>query len=63
MDNGIKDFVYNSPQDRTFTAEDGEALSVRIDMQRILIIMSIYLRDKYFNVHKELDTSGFPACD
>lgn len=57
--NGIKDFIYNSPQVMEMKTEVGEQ-EVKVDIRRILMIMSIYLRDRYFEKHTELDTSGFP---
>lgn len=58
MFNSIKNFLYNSPQIMTITTPEGD-LTAGLSMQRILMMMSIYLRDKYFQKHTELDLSGF----
>lgn len=60
--NEIKNFIYNSPASIDVETSEGKK-KVAIDMQRILMIMSIYLRDKYFERHKELDVSDFPLMD
>lgn len=60
--NEIKNFIYNSPASIDVETSEGKK-KVAIDMQRILMIMSIYLRDKYFERHKELDISDFPLMD
>lgn len=57
--NDIKNFIYNSPASIDIETSEGQK-EVPIGMQRILMIMSIYLRDKYFERHTELDTSDFP---
>jgi len=56
--NDIKDFVYNSPEYIEIETSDSSQM-VEIDLNRILMIMSIYLRDKYFEKHKEIDTNDF----
>lgn len=56
--NDIKDFVYNSPEYLSIETS-GEPIKVEVDMNRVLMIMSIYLRDKYFEVHLEIDTKDF----
>lgn len=45
--NDIKDFIYNSSANIDLETSNG-IQSVPISMQRVLMIMSIYLRDKYF---------------
>lgn len=60
--NEIKNFIYNSPSSIDIETSEGSK-KVAIDMQRILMIMSIYLRDKYFEIHSEMDTSDFPLVD
>lgn len=57
--NGIKDFVYNAPSTMKIQDETGEEVDVNVKIETILMIMSIYLRDKYFERHKEIDTTGF----
>lgn len=57
--NQIKDYVYNSPRMVEMKTEDGEK-EVKVDMRRVLMVMSIYLRDKYFDRHAEVDSSNFP---
>ena len=60
--NQIKDYVYNSPRMVEMKTENGEQ-EVKVDMRRVLMVMSIYLRDKYFERHVELDTSDFPKTN
>lgn len=55
--NGIKDFLYHSPSTIGLETLSGEQ-ETKVDMRRILMIMSIYLRDKYFEQHTELDVSN-----
>lgn len=58
MFNYIKNFIYHSPQTLEVETSEGKK-SVPIDMNRILMIMSIYLRNMYFDRHKELNVSDF----
>lgn len=59
MFNDIKDFIYNSPSHIDIHTSEG-VIPVEISMQRLLMIMSVYLRDIFFQRHEELDTSAFP---
>lgn len=58
MFNPIKNFLYKSPEIMIVKTSKGD-LSAPLTMQRILMMMSIYLRDKYFQKHTEMDLSDF----
>lgn len=59
MFNNIKDFIYNSPSHIDVSTSEG-TIQVEVSMQRLLMIMSVYLRDIFFQRHADLDTSEFP---
>ncbi len=56
--NDIKNFLYNSPNVIGLKTGAGE-LETQVNMRRILMIMSVYLRDRYFERHPEMDTSEY----
>jgi hypothetical protein len=59
--NPIKDFVYNVPYPYTIIDDDGNSLQIKdaINLGIILLIMSIYLRDKYFEYYPQYYESGY----
>ena len=58
--NTIKNYIYTIPDPVKITDDiTGESTDVSIKLENILLIMSIYLRDKYFEKHPEIDISGF----
>lgn len=59
MFNEIKNFIYNVPDPMRLIDEDGVTKELSIKIEDILMVMSIYLRDKYFERHKEIDISKF----
>ena len=59
--NPIKNFVFNAPSPYILNNEDGSTITLKnaITLNSILLTMSIYLRDKYFERHPEyLDTTN-----
>lgn len=48
--NEIKNYLYNSPSKYTFE-EDGVVKSIDLSISIIILIMSVYLRDKYLEQH------------
>lgn len=57
--NDVKNFVYYSPQQVELIDEDGKKVERSVHINVIFMLMSIYLRDKYFAKHPEIDVSGF----
>lgn len=57
--NDVKNFVYYSPQQVELTDENGEKVERGVHINIIFMLMSIYLRDKFFERHPEMDTSDF----
>ncbi|MDO9634215.1 MAG: hypothetical protein Q7J05_04120 [Paludibacter sp.] len=57
--NNIKNYIYNAPDPVTMTNEDGSTTDLSIKLEDILMVMSIYLRDKYFEKHTEIDITNF----
>lgn len=57
--NDVKNFIYYSPQEIELTDEKGEKVERSIHINLIFMLMSIYLRDKYFERHPEIDVSKF----
>ena len=53
--NQIKDFVYNAPKPYVISDDNGNSvvLEEAITLSVILLVTSIYLRDKYFEKHPE----------
>lgn len=60
MFNEVKNYVYNAPDPVTLKdSTSGEEISTSISIENVLMVMSIYLRDKYFEKHPEIDISTF----
>lgn len=59
MFNDIKNYVFNSPASVTVKVNDGPPMDITIKIESILMVMSIYLRDKYFQKHPEIDITHF----
>lgn len=60
MFNDVKNYVYNAPDPLTLKDPvSGEELNTSISIENVLMVMSIYLRDKYFDKHPEIDISNF----
>jgi hypothetical protein len=59
MFNNIKDFVFNAPSNFLLKTPEGNEIEIPIKMENILWVMSIYLRDKYFETHPEINIMGF----
>ena len=57
--NHIKNFIYNASNMITFADTDNSSIDVSVELSSVLLIMSIYLRDKYFEVHPEIDLTDF----
>lgn len=57
--NDVKNFIYYSPEEIELTNENGEKVERTIHINVIFMLMSIYLRDKYFERHPEIDVSNF----
>lgn len=57
--NDVKNFVYYSPQQVELIDENGEKVERGVHINIIFMLMSIYLRDKFFERHPEMDTSDF----
>lgn len=57
--NQIKNYIFNSPSPKEFEDTDGAKINLDIKIESILMVMSIYLRDKYLDKHTEIDTSQF----
>lgn len=58
--NGIKNYVFAIPDPTTLTSKkNGEKIDISIKLGTVLNVMSIYLRDKYFEKHPEIDISSF----
>lgn len=57
--NDVKDFIYNAPDPINLIDQDGNTKELSIRMEDVLMVMSIYLRDKFFEKHSEIDTSAF----
>lgn len=57
--NDIKNYIYNAPDPITLTDEDGQSRELSIKIEDVLMVMSIFLRDKFFERHSEIDTSTF----
>lgn len=57
--NKIKDYMYNTP---FYKKEiNGETISVALDINTVSTIMGIYLRDKYLELHPELNPDDIPT--
>jgi hypothetical protein len=56
----IKDFIYKNPFYKEKNNE-GEELSVPLDISTVVNIMGIYLRDKYLEKHPNLDPKELAA--
>lgn len=54
MFNGVKNYIYYSPETRDIQMGD-DTVTVKISMPPILRAMSIYLRDKYFEGHPDIE--------
>jgi hypothetical protein len=52
--NDVKNYVYYSPGVIPYEIE-GETIDVEISMPKLLRSMSVYLRDKYFRKHPEME--------
>jgi len=60
MFNEIKNFIYYSSDKIEMTDTDtGEKKEVEVALHAILNVMGVYLRDKYFEKHPEIETSAF----
>jgi hypothetical protein len=59
MFNDIKDYIFTLPNPVSVTDEAGASASLDIRIESILLIMSIYLRDKYFASHSEINVQHF----
>lgn len=57
--NQIKNYIFNSPSPKEFVDSEGAKINLEIKIESILMVMSIYLRDKYLDKHAEIDTSQF----
>lgn len=57
--NNVKDYVFAIPSPTTVTAKDGSTATMSLKIEDLLLIMSIFLRDKYFEKHTDINTSGF----
>ncbi|MDP4252269.1 MAG: hypothetical protein Q8918_19395 [Bacteroidota bacterium] len=52
--NPIKDFAFENPYYKEKDSDGNDTASVRLDMDTIVNIMGIYLRDKYLEKHPHL---------
>lgn len=58
--NDIKNYLYYSPDKiKVIDPNTGTEIHVSLSIHAIIKVMSIYLRDKYFEKHPELNTSNF----
>lgn len=56
----IKNFLYFSPDKiEVSNPVTNEMVEITLSIHAIIKVMSIYLRDKYFQKHPEMDTSNF----
>lgn len=53
--NGIKNFVYYRPEEAEYKDEEGNVVTVKLEVPIILRLMGIELRDKYLERHPELE--------
>jgi len=60
MFNDIKNFIYYSPEKIEMTDPDtSEKRNIEITLSAILNVMGVYLRDKYFEKHPEINMGDF----
>lgn len=60
MFNEIKSFLYYSPDKiEVKDPESGSDVKVMLSLHSLVKVMSIYLRDKYFERHPEIDITNF----
>jgi len=57
--NEIKDFVFASPSNIQLEDANKNTTDIKVKLDDILFVMSIYLRDKYFETHPEINIDGF----
>lgn len=57
--NDIKNFIFGAPEILKVTDDNGATAEIPIKLEHILMVMSIYLRDKYFEQHPEIDIKDF----
>lgn len=57
--NTIKDYIFAIPSPTTITDKEGHTAELSLKIEDLLLIMSIYLRDRYFDRHPEINISGF----
>ncbi|BDQ11693.1 hypothetical protein [Sediminibacterium sp. TEGAF015] len=59
--NKIKDYAFKNPYYKE-KLEDGQEITIPLDMGTISNIMGIYLRDKYLERHPELNPADIPTA-
>jgi hypothetical protein len=57
--NDIKNYIYNLPNPTEILDKANNSTKLNIKMESVLMVMSIYLRDKYFELHPEIDVANF----
>ena len=57
--NDVKNFIFGAPDIVKVTDDNGAIAEIPIKLEHILMVMSIYLRDKYFEKHPEINLKDF----